>query len=108
MDGSNGNTTEHRPQSSTVHAAGRTSSRQDVDGYQSQTESTDASISDVDERQDPEALEITKTKSNAASIAESMPLYRELLFVAVICCGQLYTRECTVLEPSLVSRTLYL
>lgn len=39
---------------------------------------------------DPEGL--TRTKSGR-SIAETLPLYREILFVAVICLGQLYTRK---------------
>lgn len=39
---------------------------------------------------DPEALARTKS---ARSIAETLPLYREILFVAVICLGQLYTRK---------------
>ncbi|CAN8097735.1 unnamed protein product [Discula destructiva] len=38
---------------------------------------------------DPEALARTKSTQ---SIAESLPWYRELLFVAVICLGQLYTQ----------------
>jgi hypothetical protein len=107
MDGSNANATENRPQSSKVNenVARHPSDRQGVDEYEYQTDSIDASPSDKDGREDPEALR--KTKSNATSIAESLPLYRELLFVAVICSGQLYTRECPVSMSPLTSRTLY-
>lgn len=92
MDGSSANTTENRPQSSKVNenVARHPSDRQGVDEDEYQTDSIDASPSDNDGREDPEALR--KTKSNATSIAESLPLYRELLFVAVICSGQLYTQ----------------
>ncbi|ROV95970.1 hypothetical protein VMCG_07979 [Cytospora schulzeri] len=90
MDGSNASSTENRPQSSTVDAARHAGGHQDVEDSDYQSESIDASPSDVYERDDPEAL--GKTRSNATSIAESLPLYREVLFVAVICCGQLYTQ----------------
>lgn len=48
------------------------------------------SSSDVDDSEDPEALGRTKS---TRSIAETLPWYRELLFVAVICLGQLFTRK---------------
>lgn len=46
--------------------------------------------SDEDGDDDPEAL--VRTKSTR-SIADTLPWYREVLFVAVICLGQLYTRK---------------
>lgn len=47
--------------------------------------------SEADDDDSPQdALERSKS---TRSIAETMPWYRELLFVAVICLGQLYTRE---------------
>lgn len=106
MDGSNVNTTEHKPPSSMSNTTGHTSSLQDVHDYEYQTDTIDASASDVDEREDSEAL--GKTKSNATSIAESMPLYREVLFVAVICLGQLYTREYPIFLSYQFSRNPYL
>ncbi|KAJ4393237.1 multidrug-resistance type transporter aminotriazole resistance [Gnomoniopsis smithogilvyi] len=45
--------------------------------------------SDSDQEGDPETLHRSKS---TRSIAETLPWYRELLFVAVICLGQLYTQ----------------
>lgn len=48
--------------------------------------------SDTDDRDEPEHQALAKTKT-AQSIAETLPWYRELLFVALVCLAQLYTRE---------------
>lgn len=48
--------------------------------------------SDSDDRNEPEHQALAKTKT-AQSIAETLPWYRELLFVALVCLAQLYTRE---------------
>lgn len=48
--------------------------------------------SDSDDRDEPEHEALAKTKT-AQSIAETLPWYRELLFVALVCLAQLYTRE---------------
>jgi hypothetical protein len=42
--------------------------------------------------EDPEPSALAKTKTSQ-SIAETLPWYRELLFVALVCLAQLYTRE---------------
>lgn len=47
--------------------------------------------SELDDDDSPQdALERSKS---TRSIAETLPWYRELLFVAVICLGQLFTRK---------------
>lgn len=48
--------------------------------------------SDSDDINEPEHQALAKTKT-AQSIAETLPWYRELLFVALVCLAQLYTRE---------------
>lgn len=53
------------------------------------------SPSDVDDSEDTGALDRTKS---TRSIAETLPWYRELLFVAVICLGQLFTRKSRILS----------
>lgn len=85
---------QDRPRNPPVNAAQHSGSglRRDLDDDELQTESTEEALpSDAEARKDPEVA-LGKTKS-AASIAETLPLYREVLFVAVICCGQLFTRE---------------
>lgn len=51
----------------------------------------------------------TLAKKNSAStpVTESMPWYREALFVGTICLSQLFTRKCSELttHPYLVSKT---
>ncbi|KAI3390363.1 hypothetical protein diail_9945 [Diaporthe ilicicola] len=47
--------------------------------------------SDSDERDEPEHQALAKTNT-AQSIAETLPWYRELLFVALVCLAQLYTQ----------------
>lgn len=55
------------------------------------TPGEDGPPSDLDGgEEDPEALNRTKS---TRSVAETLPWYRELLFVAVICLAQLFTRE---------------
>lgn len=55
-----------------------------------QHEDRNGSLSELDDSDDPEALERSKS---TRSIADTLPWYRELLFVAVICLGQLFTRK---------------
>lgn len=67
--------------------------RQDVDGAEAlKEEGISAPHSDSDDRDEPEHQALAKTKT-AQSIAETLPWYRELLFVALVCLAQLYTRE---------------
>ncbi|KUI56179.1 hypothetical protein VP1G_03513 [Cytospora mali] len=89
MDDPNASTTGNRPLDSTVKSAQNSGVFQDIDDDETRTGSTEASPWDGDDTENPEALEKTQT---AVSIAETLPLYRELLFVAVICLAQLYTQ----------------
>lgn len=67
--------------------------RQDVDGQGALKEEVPGSPpSDSDDRDEPDNQTLAKTKT-AQSIAETLPWYRELLFVALVCLAQLYTRE---------------
>jgi hypothetical protein len=65
--------------------------RQDVDRAEALKEDG-FPPSDSDDRDEPEHQALAKTKT-AQSIAETLPWYRELLFVALVCLAQLYTRE---------------
>lgn len=66
--------------------------RQDVDGAGAlKEEGPSFTPSDSEDRDEPEHPTLAKTKT-AQSIAETLPWYRELLFVALVCLAQLYTR----------------
>lgn len=73
--------------------------RQDIDRAEAlKDEVASAPQSDSDDRDEPEHQALAKTKT-AQSIAETLPWYRELLFVALVCLAQLYTREFPPLIP---------
>lgn len=59
---------------------------------------------DEDQTDNDVGHEATRVKSTA-SIAEAMPLWREVIFVATICLGQLYTRKSMLLPPYRPRRT---
>lgn len=46
-----------------------------------------------DDMEDDEVGHTATRMTSTVSIAEQLPLYREILFVTVICLAQLYTRE---------------
>ncbi|KAF3761914.1 hypothetical protein M406DRAFT_267124 [Cryphonectria parasitica EP155] len=59
------------------------------EGQRRQSVTSQSGLEDDDNGGDAEALERTRS---TRSIAETLPWYRELLFVAVICLGQLFTQ----------------
>lgn len=86
---------ETRPTMTTGSATRRDfGMRQDEDRAEALKDEGGASTpqSDSDDRDEPEIQALAKTKT-AQSIAETLPWYRELLFVALVCLAQLYTRE---------------
>lgn len=59
----------------------------DIDQEMSRSESTE------DETDDADMGAAATRRNSTVSVAEQLPLFREILFVMVICLAQLYTRK---------------
>jgi hypothetical protein len=66
--------------------------RKDEDSVDAET-SSEGSLEDDAAADDEDMGHAATRMTSTTSIAETLPLYRELLFVTVICLAQLFTRE---------------
>lgn len=96
MHGSSAKEEVNHRQDTTTDAATRRypGMQRDADGMETLKEDIPAPRpSDSDDRDEPvEHQTLAKTRT-VQSVAETLPWYRELLFVALVCLAQLYTRQ---------------